>query len=532
MPPPKAVDVFAVGGEQSFFCEEFLAQPAALRSRFSVVMLPLEEVLQQRLRSFSAQQQARVQNALERCEDLVRRLKPEADGGRGFKLSFSETQKTSCLFLFSFVYLFFVAGFPLTWTTTRKRLFRLGRCFPQPWPEAFCGMADHTVKSLLLSLLSRLVKGSPASLSSDLEGASVTVQLVVRLLQLMPPEWMLHAAPLLGREDFYQAAYFRQSHFSLAALLRAAHSQALRKLMLYTRQCAETYRLLHQAEEQGEVVTINVGEVDSTQALEALLTARIGAREPKSMILVVDMEHHENQHISWLRAFIDSKARIDTHLLFGLLLLYPPERVISGRLYPCIFLDEWEFFFLDSIGQSVSFDTGAILSSVATGQPSEHCVKEESMNAYVVDFCRRARLLPARAKTVKQDRAVVKREGGLLGKVVACVSWACECVLDSLEANSLSQADRFYAENASCKDRSQALMQVLHQRPEIWRHLVATFHTQVLGDDLQQQITRIAQEVRSGQKLMSLSEGVRLFLHLKFQDWGPGGRNVVLFKTH
>ena len=73
-------------GERSFFCEEFLAQPAALRSRFSVVMLPLEEVLQQRLRSFSAQQQARVQNALERCEDLVRRLKPEADGGEGLQV--------------------------------------------------------------------------------------------------------------------------------------------------------------------------------------------------------------------------------------------------------------------------------------------------------------------------------------------------------------------------------------------------------------------------------------------------------------
>ena len=486
--------------------EDFLEQPAALRSRFSVVTLPLEEVLQERLQvSFVREAQRKsMRSALETVWKLV--------GTLGEK--------------------------------------------------AIVGLVDQTLVSLLLSMVESLRSSKNsmqefASLCSDgLElNASTAVQVMaVRLLQLMPPEQMLHHAEKFGQADFYRRAYFsHQSHFSLMGVLTTARNNKLLplpKLVLYTRSSAEICSLLQRGEHSlGSLSIIDASEVATTQALEAKYKASQGKQDrkmngaKKNVLLVVDMEHHQNQHVSWLRAFVDLKARDSADTLWVILLHYPPEQVISGKLYPCVFLDGWDFFFIDSLTPASAFDEEYLLRQVICGSPSEGRPQEldivrpdESRQKYVVDFCRRVHLpqthaqAPGRYSSMEHRETCAVQESkestGLLTSLAAWMGRGVGLLLgkmgpadDDNEAAQVAQAvDTFYAKDATVQQRVEGVLLVLQRHPRIWQHLIATFHENFSGPKLLAEVTQLASQIRKGRKLMSFVDAVRLHLHGEFQQ--------------
>ena len=454
---------------------DFLEQPPALKSRFSVVTLPLEEVLQERLQtSFTREAQRNsMRAALETVLKLVRSL----------------------------------------------------------GEKALAGLVDQTVVSLLLTMVDALQNGKNSlqeftSLCSEgLElNASTAVQVIaVRLLQLMPPEQMLYHAHKFGQADFYRRAYFsHQSHFSLMGILTTVRSNTrlpVPKLVLYTRSSAEIRSLLQHSGGRAlsggggaeALRVIDASEVSTTQALEAKYQASQGKANAASqtILLVVDMEHHENQHVSWLRAFVDSKARQSPGTTWVILLHYPPEQVISGKLYPCIFLDGWDFFFIDSLGHCSAFDEERLIREVIAGSAAEDCAKElrlvradESRQKYVVDFCRRVRLTQGR-----RTQGTCENSAGI------ALPGTSDAVDEAAQA-----VDKFYEKEATVQQRVQAVLLVLQTHPGIWQHLLTTFHEYYSGPKVLEEVKDLACQIRKGRKLMGFADAVRLHLHREFQQ--------------
>ena len=475
--------------------EDFLNQPAALRSRFSVVSLPLEQVLHERLGRALARdvQRKAVRTALDTILELVSKL-----GAR-----------------------------------------------------SFAGLVEHTVDSLLLSMISGLQSNKRclhefATLCSEgLElNASTAVQVMaVRLLQLLPPEQMVNHASKLGNADFYRSAYFlHQSHFSLVSLLATARTNAgssLPKLVLYTRSSAEIRILLQQScgrntlwasEGPESVSVIDAGEVSTTASLEVKLQGSCAeACSARTVLLVVDMEHSSNERVSCLRTVVDRKARENPSTLFAVLLHYAPEQVIAGSLYPCLFLDGWDFFFIDSLGHCAAFDEECLIKEVMAASAKDVSQRklrifseEQSQEKYVVDFCRRVRTVPSRSLRPRapEPRPESSTSAFSFSSLAATVGRGMGYLFNQIrtESSDAQKVQRFYVPEATVQERASAVTLVLHKHPQIWQHLLTTFHDCLAEPTLYGQLIHLAQQVRDGHRLMSFTDALRLQLHGEFRQ--------------
>ena len=474
--------------------EDFLNQPAALRSRFSVVSLPLEQVLHERLGRALARdvQRKAVRTALDTILELVSKL-----GAR-----------------------------------------------------SFAGLVEHTVDSLLLSMVSGLQSNKRclhefATLCSEgLElNASTAVQVMaVRLLQLLPPEQMVNHASKLGHADFYRNAYFlHQSHFSLVSLLATARTNAessLPKLVLYTRSSAEI-RILQQScgkntlwESGGSehVIVIDAGEVSTTASLEVKLQGSCAeACSAHAVLLVVDMEHSSNERVSCLRTVVDRKARENPSTLFAVLLHYAPEQVIAGSLYPCLFLDGWDFFFIDSLGHCAAFDEECLIKEVMAASAQDVSQRKlrifseaQSQEKYVVDFCRRVRTVPSRSLRPRAPEPRPENSTSVFSfsSLAATVGRGMGYLFNQIRTGSSDEqkVQRFYVPEATRQERTSAVTLVLHKHPQIWQHLLTTFHDSLPKPTLHGQLIHLAQQVRDGRRLMSFTDALRLQLHGEFRQ--------------
>ncbi|OLP95635.1 hypothetical protein AK812_SmicGene22228 [Symbiodinium microadriaticum] len=474
--------------------EDFLNQPAALRSRFSVVSLPLEQVLHERLGRALARdvQRKAVRTALDTILELVSKL-----GAR-----------------------------------------------------SFAGLVEHTVGSLLLSMVSGLQSNKRclhefATLCSEgpeLNASTAVQVMAVRLLQLLPPEQMVNHASKLGHADFYRNAYFlHQSHFSLVSLLATARTNAessLPKLVLYTRSSAEI-RILQQScgkntlwESGGSehVIVIDAGEVSTTASLEVKLQGSCAeACAAHAVLLVVDMEHSSNERVSCLRTVVDRKARENPSTLFAVLLHYAPEQVIAGSLYPCLFLDGWDFFFIDSLGHCAAFDEECLIKEVMAASAKDVSQRElrifseaQSQEKYVVDFCRRVRTVPSRSlrPPAPEPRPENSTSVFSFSSLAATVGRGMGYLFNQIRTGSSDEqkVQRFYVPEATRQERTSAVTLVLHKHPQIWQHLLTTFHDSLPKPTLHGQLIHLAQQVRDGRRLMSFTDALRLQLHGEFRQ--------------
>ena len=153
-----------------------------------------------------------------------------------------------------------------------------------------------------------------------------------------------------------------------------------------------------------ESCNVKVTELDETNlpALFEEKLASIDVRTHGVVLIGVDMKGRSSACVTWVRDIIDKfcqQAADDRpNLVVVLLLHFPPEAVLGGiGLYPCTFLDGWEFFFLDSLGAPTAFRADLLLQLIWKSDADaielpELVHHEAGMRATVTDFTRKVRL--------------------------------------------------------------------------------------------------------------------------------------------